>query len=55
MPRLVVAHRLERGDIRPFRIGRRRTVFLQHFSHGFAQRAEFFRGGADHMRCHDRG
>src|SRR5580700_2754613 len=38
--RLVVAHRLEHGDIGPLAVLRRRAVFLEHLAHGLAQRAQ---------------
>src|SRR5229473_167195 len=54
MPRLVVAHRLEQGDIGPLAL-RGLAVFLQHLADGLAQFAQFARGRADDMARHDRG
>ena len=52
--RLVVAHRLQHGDVGPFAL-RRRAVFLQHLADGLAQLAQFRRVRADHIARHDRG
>src|SRR5262249_7525632 len=49
---LVVAHRLEHGDVPPF-AARRLTAFLQHSTYGFAQIAQFGGVGADDVACHD--
>ena len=54
MARLIVAHRLEHGDVGPF-AGGRRAVLLQHLAHGLAQLAQFGRLCADDVAGHDRG
>ena len=52
--RLVVAHRLEQGDVGPFSV-RRTAVFLQHLADGLAQFAQFVRRRSHDMAGHDRG
>ena len=53
MPRLVVAHGLEHGDVGPF-AGGRGAVLFKHFSNRFPQLAQFGRFCPDHVARHDR-
>ena len=54
MPRLIVADRLEHGDIRPF-AGRRGTIFFQHPADLLADIAQFLRARAHDITRHDGG
>src|SRR4249920_963277 len=53
--RLVVAHRLEHGDVGPLAVARRLAVLLEHLAYGLPQRAQLVRIRAHDMMRHDRG